>query len=250
MRHDGRSTGTDSDDNPLTLTRRTLTTCSSTMSSSSPEMPPQASSSSSSSRPSSSAPSTPFYPASLSLSHSHERSPHATAATNAASASTEPRPPSNHRHHSRRPSRAERYEHLVENARETLQKSRRSSGILVDGDVARRRSSYISLGSTTTNGITANPGGKRGSLSLIGERLGLGELGHLDDDDDNDKPTTRSQVGLGLGIQHDPDQAADEQAKGLRVHEREWRETVRNLLIVVDGMVRQTPLVPWTLVLT
>ncbi|GAA6018843.1 hypothetical protein JCM11491_006883 [Sporobolomyces phaffii] len=187
--------------------------------------------------PSSTSPSTPYYPASLSLSDS---SPHHAESSGA---SRIPTTPSRIRH-SRRPSRAERYEHLVENARETLEKSRRSSGIVPLAtstsiprlDEARRRSSYISLSggvgpaaAGSNGGTTAGPG-KRGSLSLIGERFGLGELGG--------SGTGGGEVGLGIQ-QAGEQEVLDGQTPAEEVEDREWRETVRNLLLVVDGMSQQ-----------
>ncbi|GAA5962651.1 hypothetical protein JCM3765_006877 [Sporobolomyces pararoseus] len=203
--------------------------------------PPPAQSSSSSS-PSSveTAPSTPYYPASLSLSHQSPLSSSSASAVHPVS-SAPPESPRRPRHHSRRPSRAERYEHLVENARLTLEKSKRSSGLIPstirfeDGAATstsnsngivggRRRSSYMSVRSGGSGS-----GGKRGSLSLIGERLGLGELGQLE------APSVTAGAEVGLGIQQDGEGSESKQ----QVEDREWRETVRNLLLVVDGMSQQ-----------
>lgn len=66
-------------------------------------------------------------------------------------------------------------------------------------------------------------------MGLIGERLGLGELGQYE------SPTTTTGGGgeVGLGIQQD----GEEIQSKTQVEDREWRETVRNLLLVVDGMV-------------
>ncbi|GAA5985977.1 hypothetical protein JCM5350_007828 [Sporobolomyces pararoseus] len=209
--------------------------------------PPPAQSSSSSS-PSSveTAPSTPYYPASLSLSHQSPPSSSSANPAHSTSSSTLPDHSQPSRHHSRRPSRAERYEHLVENARLILEKSKRSSGLLpstirfddnnngsstvssnpkgVPG--GRRRSSYMSVRSGGSGSA-----GRRGSLGLIGERLGLGELGQYE------PPTTTTGGGgeVGLGIQQDGEEI---QSKA-QVEDREWRETVRNLLLVVDGMSQQ-----------
>jgi len=81
------------------------------------------------------------------------------------------------------------------------------SGVQVPQD--HRRLSYTSI---------ASSGGKRGSLSLIGEGLGLGEIG----------------LGLGMGIGEEDNRGREGEQE---VRDREWRETVRNLLLVVDGMV-------------
>jgi len=91
--------------------------------------------------------------------------------------------------------------------------------------------SIASAGSGNTNSVVGGLGGKRGSLSLIGERLGLGELGQLN--------TDHGSTGeVGLGIQSDtPEQRTEAEANRQEVKDREWRETVRNLLLVVDGMV-------------
>jgi len=53
---------------------------------------------------------------------------------------------------------------------------------------------------------------------LIGEGLGLGEIG----------------LGLGMGIGEEDNRGREGEQE---VRDREWRETVRNLLLVVDGMV-------------
>ena len=53
---------------------------------------------------------------------------------------------------------------------------------------------------------------------MIGEGLGLGEIG----------------LGLGMGIGEEDNRGREGEQE---VRDREWRETVRNLLLVVDGMV-------------
>ncbi|GAA5887909.1 hypothetical protein JCM16303_005630 [Sporobolomyces ruberrimus] len=192
--------------------------------SSRPDPPPLASTSSSSTSPtspSSSCP-TPYYPASLSLSNS----PYPPQSQSTTTTTTR---------HSRRPSRAERYEHLVENARSTLEKSRRCSGIPLTSPLkleeGKRRSSYISLND--------GAGGKRGSLSLIGERFGLGELGQYADEGKASAAGGGAEVGLGIQQGRRTSGEGERTEDAEQIKDREWRETVRNLLLVVDGMSQQ-----------
>ncbi|GAA5930576.1 uncharacterized protein JCM15063_002402 [Sporobolomyces koalae] len=201
-------------------------------------------------------PARPNYPSTLSLGPALDLQSTPTTSPSTSTPLAHPALPSEFRNspkrrHSRRPSRAERYEHLVENARTTLRNSHRNSRVSTGTSsipstsnfrFSRDLSSTTGPGQRTSfNSIDSRNDGRRGSLHLIGERLGLGPFGA--------PPTaTTSEIGLGIQEAQDMESLASSAAPTRQgspespshpIDEREWRETVRNLLLVVDGMSQQ-----------
>ncbi|GAA6063593.1 hypothetical protein JCM10212_000987 [Sporobolomyces blumeae] len=199
----------------------------------------------------------PMYPSTLSANVTQEssafNSPHPTVSSTASFhspdvASDSPQPseetsqnrPENLRkvsagtraRHSRRPSRAERYETLVEQARQVLERGMQTSPV---NSRSAHRTSIASV-STSHSGSRSGPEGIPG-----GRRISRGSL-----------RTSWSGVGgfeIGLGI--DPGGGAMQSERvgserdgrdpleEVEMRDREWRDTVRSLLLVVDGMSQQ-----------